>query len=82
MRGLITLCLKNIEYTRHAKNRMRWRKISKKEVEMVIKEPEKIEGAKEKRKNIYGSINGKYIRVSCAFEGDKLIIISAVDKRD
>ncbi|TRZ77512.1 DUF4258 domain-containing protein [bacterium] len=71
----------NIEYTRHAKNRMRWRKITKKEVESAIANPEKIEN-QGKRKDIYSKVDKKYLRVSGAFEGSKIVVISVVNKKE
>ena len=49
--------MKEIYFSRHAKRRMKWRKISEEEVQNTISNPEKIETSIKGRKNAYKHIN-------------------------
>ena len=71
-----------VVYTRHAKNRMRWRGIKKHEVEMTLKEPERREIIGPNRFHYFRHFGKRYVRVTCATEDEKLIVISAVDKSE
>lgn len=71
-----------IIYTRRARNRMRWRKISKTEVETVLNYPDKSEETKNDRLHLYKTIKGRNIRVTIKLENGNLIIISIVNKSD
>lgn len=71
-----------VVYTRHAKGRMRWREISREEVELILKEPERREYIGPNRFHYFRHIGKRYIRVTCIQEGSKCIVISAVDKSD
>lgn len=70
-----------IKYTRHAKRRMKWRKISEEEIKLTLAMPDKIEKTGN-RQNIFKTINKKLIKTSCVIEENTIIIISAVNKRD
>jgi hypothetical protein len=54
--------MKSIEYKRHAKNRMRWHRISEQEIELAIEKPEHKESAAEGRSNVWIKISGKFLR--------------------
>lgn len=71
-----------IVFTRHAKNRMRWRRINRDEVESVIDEPDQREYIDGRKWNLHKNIGKKNIRVTIVLEGDKQVIISVVDKND
>ena len=71
-----------IIFSRHAKGRMRWRKISEEEVKATILKPEKIEESKRGRKNAFKHIDRKWIKVTFIEEGDTINIISALDKNN
>ncbi len=73
---------KTIIYVRHAKRRMRWRKISETEVEQTLEDPDKTELTGEGRKNIFKIIGDRYIKVTYKESKDEIIIISVVDKSD
>jgi len=53
---------KEIKYDRHARRRMKWRKISQAEIEQTLKEPDKTEITGEGRKNAFKSIGDRYIK--------------------
>lgn len=70
------------DYTRHVRSRMRWRKISPKEVEETILHPDKTEKSIYQRVNVYKILGKKYLKVTFVKEKDKIVIISVVDKND
>ncbi len=67
-----------ISITRHAKNRMRWRGITFKNIKSVLEKPAKTDRGEFGRINLYGIINKKWLKVVCRKEQDKIIIISAL----
>jgi len=54
----------SIRYTRHAKNRMRWHKITQTEVESAVASPDFEESSLENRLNLWKNISNKYLRVT------------------
>lgn len=71
---------KRLYYTRHAKNRMRWRGISKAEIEKTVMEPERTERIGPDRYHYLRSFASRNIRVTVVEETERIVIISAVDK--
>jgi len=69
-----------IFFTRHAKNRMRWRRISRETIEMIIENPEHVEDKGNQQYNYYKTIGGIHFKVFCAKEKDSFIILSAIKK--
>jgi len=69
-----------IVFTRHAKRRMKWRRIEETEVIETIESPERTEPSVFGRKNAYKNIVEKMLKVTYIEEGDKITVISAVDK--
>ena len=69
-----------IEYTRHARRRMKWRKISESEVELAINAPDKVEPTEKKRYNAYRTIKGKKLKVTYQKSDNQAQIISALWK--
>ena len=69
-----------VKYTRHAKRRMKWRKISKEEIEKTLEAPDRTESCGEKRVNVLKSLGKRLLKVSYVIEADKIVIISVVDK--
>ena len=53
---------KEIKYDRHARRRMKWRKISQAEIEQTLKDPDKTELTREGRKNAFKAIGERYIK--------------------
>lgn len=72
---------KKIVYDRHAKRRMKWRKISTREVDAVMANPDRIESTEKGRINAIKKIKDRLIKVTYK-ENDIILIISAVDKND
>lgn len=71
-----------VVYTRHVKGRMRWREITKHEVEHTVTDPERKENIGPNRFHCFRHIGQKHLRVTCVVEGEKYIIISAVNKSE
>ena len=69
-----------IEYTRHAKRRMKWRGISESEVELAISIPDGVESTEKKRHNAYKTIKGKVLKVTYRKSDNQAQIISALWK--
>lgn len=73
---------KPLRYDRHARRRMKWRKISEQEVEAVLAEPDKVERTERGRINALKRLGERFIKVTYKDLGEEILIISAVDKRD
>lgn len=69
-----------IKYTRHAKRRMKWRRISEREIKKTLEASDKTESCGEKRMNAFKSLGRKLIKVSYVIEDDRVVIVSVVDK--
>jgi len=73
---------KRLRYDRHAKRRMKWRKISEQEVEAVLAKPDKLERTERGRINALKRLGDRFIKVAYKDLGEELLIISAMDKSD
>ena len=73
--------IKDIKYTRHAKNRMRSHKITNAEIESALKEPDFIDVTSAGRVNGWKKVAEKYLRVTYKQESDKILVITAVKKK-
>ena len=73
---------KVIRFDRHAKRRMKWRKISEAEVISVLKEPEKMEPTIYGRINVFKTMGSRYLKVTYKEFENEILVISAVDKSD
>lgn len=71
---------KPIKFDRHAKRRMKWRRISEDEVFSVIDGPDKTEESVMGRVNCYKRVGQRYLKVTFREFPDEIRIISAVDK--
>jgi len=72
--------MKRIRFDRHARRRMKWRKITEDEVTQTIGNPDKIEQSIKGRINAYKAIGQRYIKVTYKEFFDEILIISVVDK--
>jgi hypothetical protein len=70
----------NIYFTRHAKNRMRWRQISPEIVNLVLENPDRIENKGDNNFDYYKNIDGIMYKVFCIRVLDKFVIKSAIKK--
>lgn len=73
--------MKPIKYMRHARNRMRWHKITEAEVESTIEKPDFLEPSLEGRLNAWLKTSEKFLRVTYKEESDRYIILTAVKKK-
>lgn len=71
---------RRIRFDRHAKRRMKWRKITEDEVLSVINEPDKDEQSIKGRINLYKRIGQRYLKVTYKEFSEEILIISVVDK--
>jgi len=69
-----------VKYTRHARRRMKWRKISEEEIKKTLEVPDRTEPCGEKRVNVLRSLGKRLLKVSYVIEADEIVIISVVDK--
>jgi hypothetical protein len=69
-----------IFFTRHAKNRMRWRGISRETVELIIENPERVEDKGNEQFNYFKQIKGNQYKVFCVKEENRIVILSAIKK--
>jgi len=72
--------LGKIYLTRHARRRMKWRNISMEEVEETLAHPEKVDRLLGGRINVLKPIGEKLIRVTFREVGNRVMVISVVDK--
>ena len=71
---------KRVRLDRHAKRRMKWRKISEEEVRLTLSNPDKVETSIKGRINVYKTIGEKYIKVTYKELSDEILVISVVEK--
>jgi hypothetical protein len=73
--------MKPIKYMRHARNRMRWHRITEVEVESALQNPEFLEPSVEQRLNAWIKTSDKFLRVTYKDETDRFLVITAVKKK-
>ena len=71
-----------ITYDRHARRRMRWRRISQEEVESVFRDPERLETTERGRMNAFRWVGNRYLRVTFRELESSILVISVVDRTD
>ncbi len=69
-----------IKFDRHAKRRMKWRRISEEEVYLTLNTPDKIEESIQGRMNAHKTIGQRYIKVTYKKFSEEILVISVVDK--
>ena len=72
--------MKPIRLTRHARNRMRWRRVTLDEVESVLRGPARVEATRFGRSNAYGEVSDRLLKVTYIEEADGLVVISVVTR--
>ncbi len=73
---------KPVKFTRHAKNRMRWRKIRREDVKFSISKPMLVKKAELGEVNAWIKLSDQFLRTTYREEADKIIVISAVLKKN
>jgi len=69
-----------VRFDRHAKRRMKWRKISEEEVRITLESPDRIEASTRGRVNAYKIHGKRHIKVTYKKFSAEILIISVVDK--
>ena len=69
---------KPLRYTRHARNRMRWRRLSTDEIAECIGEPEGKEKRPSGRMNCWKLVRGQWLRAVYVEEGDVIIVVTVI----
>jgi len=75
-----SLMEKIIKFDRHARRRMKWRKISEEEVLLTLEDPDRIEESIKGRLNAYKKIGQRLIKITYKEIPGEIVIISAVQK--
>ncbi len=73
---------RTVTYDRHARRRMRWRRISQGEVESVLRKPDRLEPTERGRMNAFGWVGDRYLRVTFREFESSVLVISVVDRTD
>ena len=73
---------KVVVYTRHAKRRMKWRKISEEEIISTLSDPDEIQPLEDGKEHVYKTLEGRYIRVTRRELESEIVVITVVDKSD
>jgi len=71
---------KNVRFDRHARRRMKWRKISEEEVLDALNRPERIEQSIRGRVNVYKTVGAKHLKVTYREFSEEILVISVMDK--
>ena len=74
--------LGKIDYIRHARRRMKWRKISEDEVTQTLNQPDKTFFLGEDKYHAYKIMGLRNIRVTYRSSGQDIIVLTVVDKSD
>ena len=72
----------NIIISRHAQRQMKWRKIAEAEVKSTIADPDMLQDAIKERKNAFKTLGGRLVKVTYGREGDDIVVVTAVIKRE
>lgn len=71
---------KALRFDRHARRRMKWRRISEEEVALILSRPDKTEQSIKGRINVYKKVGTRNLKVTYKELPDEVLIISVVDK--
>ena len=71
-----------IYFSRHARRRMRWRRISEAEVEAILAEPDRVEPTRKGRKNAWRAMGERLLKVTYREETGRVVIVTVADKRE
>ena len=71
---------KNVRFDRHARRRMKWRKISEEEVLDALNRPERVEQSVRGRMNVYKAVGARHLKVTYREFSEEILVISVMDK--
>ncbi len=69
---------KALRFDRHARRRMKWRRISEEEVTLILSSPDKTEQSIKGRINVYKTIGTRYIKVTYKEFSDEVLISKCI----
>ena len=78
--AILTCVEKSIRFDRHARRRMKWRRISQTEVEEIIARPDEVGPTRAGRATACKMIGGRRIRVPYTESEDEILVITAAEK--
>ena len=81
IKGDILSIMKPIRYDHHARRRMKERGVTEEEAEITINGPEYIEPSIKGRKNVFKSMNGRFLRVTYKEEYDHILVITVTVRK-
>ena len=70
----------NIQISRHAKRRMKERKIARDEILQVLQYPDEVAPSIAGRFNYIKTIDARHLKVTCKEEADAHIVITVMDR--
>ncbi|MBI5194669.1 MAG: DUF4258 domain-containing protein [Nitrospirae bacterium] len=73
--------MKSIKYDRHAKRRMKERRVKEEEAEITLREPEYIEPSIKGRINAFKFINNRFLRVTFKEESEQILVITVTMRK-
>jgi hypothetical protein len=73
--------MKQFQYDRHAKRRMKDRKVNQEEVELTIENPDFLKPSIKGRRNAFKFINERYLRVTFKEALDHFFIITVTVRK-
>ena len=68
--------MKPIVLSRHARNRVRLYRVSLEEVRRVLEEPSSVKDSIKGRRNAYGTLGGRVLRVTYIEEGERIVVVT------
>jgi len=69
-----------MKLSRHAQKQVKWRKITEKEIEETIINPDRLEDSIKERKNAFKLIGNRLLKITYKIENDDIIIVTAIVK--
>jgi hypothetical protein len=69
-----------IKFSRHAKRQMKWRNISEDDINTVLNDPDKLEDTIKGRKNVFKTVSGRFLKVTCLYEKSEVLVITTIVK--
>jgi hypothetical protein len=71
-----------VRFSRHARRRMKWRRISEEDVVAAITRPERREITRFDRINFFARRGGRLLKVTALRSPDGWLVVSAVEKKE
>ena len=69
-----------VKLSRHARRQIKWRRISKEQIEETVHAPDRVQDSIKGRKNAFKSVGEKLLKVTYRVENGDILIITAMVK--